>query len=401
MPPFKEYQTSQNDDGTLNIHGVEIFRLGTHKGFTYDSEWAEKAIATHQKLQAEGFQPSVIIGHNEPGQAEEKPAKGFFRDLKIDGELILADLVGIQPDTYEALKRKEYPHRSVELINPEENRFSALALLGGTSPYHKLPVLEVFQEHPEATWVHFQGVDLQVQMDRDDKLSKVREVYWKMMEAVDRIAYDQDMTDDDKVTEIKAILSQGVEMMQTEVETFKEEQTMPPIKDEKQFTEEYTRKFAEEHGITPEEAVKRAKAAEESLAKEREEKRIAGIAAFGETLKQGGLAPKFADRVVGLLTAMPADTTVKFADGATQPGVDAIKALFTDMVDAGKKNELGVPFGETTAKPAENATLKLGVSEDSEDPMADRKAVHEKARELMRQEPKLSYNEALNRVISA
>jgi transcriptional regulator with XRE-family HTH domain len=153
LSQFKEYQTRTNDDGTIDVLGVEIFELGQHKGFDYDETWAQKTLDTHQQLAYKnGYLPSIIIGHNNGD--EEKPAKGRMANFALDGSYITCDYNRVPPEMYESLKKGEYPHRSVEVI-PGEHRFTALALLGGTSPHHKLPNLEVFGEEPDAVPVLF------------------------------------------------------------------------------------------------------------------------------------------------------------------------------------------------------------------------------------------------------
>jgi len=164
MKQFKQYAHDANEDGSINVRDLDIFRLGRHKGFSYTKEWAGDAIGNFEKEKKDGFFPSVIIGHNKEGQAEEKPARGFLDNMKLVGNDIVADLVKIPSRVFEELKTRAYPHRSVE-VNPDKKRISALALLGGTTPFHKLPIMEFLDETDEDAVVIDHELFAQVDMD--------------------------------------------------------------------------------------------------------------------------------------------------------------------------------------------------------------------------------------------
>jgi len=164
MKQFKQYAHDVNDDKSVNIRGLEIFRLGRHKGFPYTKEWAKEAIGNFEKEKKDGFFPSVIIGHNKEGQADEKPARGFLDNLVVKGNEIVTDLVKIPAAVFEELKNRAYPHRSVE-VNPDKKRINALALLGGTAPFHKLPIMEFLDETDDEAVVIDHELFAQVDMD--------------------------------------------------------------------------------------------------------------------------------------------------------------------------------------------------------------------------------------------
>lgn len=399
---FKEYQTRQNDDGTFDVVGVEIFRLGNHKGYDYTPEWGDNAVATHQQLQEAGYRPSVIIGHNDG--ASEKPAKGFLENIRRDGELIVADISKITPDTYDALKKREYPHRSVELINPEDHRFSALALLGGTAPYHKLPVLEVFQEHPEATWLHFDGMNLELQMQRDGKFAKLREIWWRMWEAIDQ-ALHNDGSDEDKDEQVKSILDQGSGLISDEASNFKEGNGMPE-KTMQEFSAEYSQQFKEKYGVTPEEAAERAREYQEKARRYEEEienrkvqQRQDDLRSFGEALKNDHhLSPAVVDDVIiPLAGLLPADGDVKFGE-KDMPLAAAFKEVVEKIVAAAETEKLFVPYGERVAHGNGNVNTGFDNRDDVDPELA---ALDKKAMKLMAEDPQLKYEEAILRVVSA
>lgn len=136
---FKQYQYDTNSDGSVNIRNVEIFIPGRHKGYDYNEEWWQKTINNFQSQKGGGYLPSVIIGHNDG--KEEKPAKGFLDNLSMDFGFIKADIVKVPVNIFNDIKDRAYPHRSVE-VNPDNNKLNALALLGGTTPHFKLPIME-------------------------------------------------------------------------------------------------------------------------------------------------------------------------------------------------------------------------------------------------------------------
>lgn len=395
MKAFKEYQTSQNTDNTYNIQGVEIFRLGNHKGFDYSEDWGQATVANHADLQQQGYRPSVIIGHNAPG-GEEKPSKGFLENVRLDGNVMVADITHVHPETFESLRKKEYPHRSVEFVNPKDHRFSALALLGGTSPYHKLPVMEVFSEtvSPEdgKTWLHFDGVNLELQMDTDKKLGGLREVFWRMMEAVENILRGDD-SDADKHKDVKAVLEDGTNLLNNAANNFKEGDDMP----DNQFNEAaYSAQFKEKYGYTPDEAAERAKAADASMRKFREEQRNKDIKTFCAAQKTAGLSPAIADEsLLNFLACLDDETDHQFSDGKSTV-LAAAKRLVEGIVTAAKGGNLLVPFKEETETPDNDGNPNLSAFAEDE----NRAAIHQKALAKMKENSKLTYGEAVELVVS-
>lgn len=402
LSKFKEYQTRQNEDGTYDVLGVEIFRLGDHKGYQYTSQWGDKTAETHKALEEEGYRPSVIIGHND-GESE-KPAKGFLENVRRLDDLMVADITRISPETYDALKKREYPHRSVEFINPDDNRFSALALLGGTAPYHKLPVLEVFQEHPEATWLHFDGMNLELQMQRDEKFGKIREIWWRMWEAIEQVLHSGE-SDEEKDDEVRNLLDQGSGMISDHASNFKEGDGMPE-KTMQELSAEYTQQFKEKYGVTPEEAAEQAREYREKSRQYEEEaknrkiqQRQDDLKAFGEKLKhEHHLSPALVDELIlPLAGALPDDTEVKFGE-SNVPVLAAFKEVISKTVAAAEAESLFVPYGERVAHGSGDVNIGNEYREDVDPQLA---ALDKKAQQLMAAEPNLKYDEAIMRVVSA
>lgn len=131
-------------NGTMDIEGVPIFNVGlVRNGKTYDEAWANRAIEAHNKLkEADGYIPPVFIGHTTDG--EEKPAVGLFDNLRLQGRKLLADFKRVSADTYKQLKDGNWPSRSIEATNSEDDaRVLGLALLGSSTPACKFKPLHM------------------------------------------------------------------------------------------------------------------------------------------------------------------------------------------------------------------------------------------------------------------
>lgn len=148
------YQYTQAEDGTYTVNDVEIFELGKHRGFEFDDSWAQRAINWFQRMKTErSWLPPIIIGHNpDDPDAPEKPSVGTFDNLRHVGKMLVADMVGLGEDVFNDLRQRKYQNRSVE-VHDKSAMITALALLGGTEPYHKLPLLQFGNEQGE--WVTF------------------------------------------------------------------------------------------------------------------------------------------------------------------------------------------------------------------------------------------------------
>lgn len=134
----------QNSDHTCDVFEVPIFKLGTHRGFDYSSAWANRAIGNFKDDKRQGELPSLIVGHTED-DGTEKPAVGFADNLRLKGDWIFADFVKLSRKVFQELRQGMWPKRSVEAWD-DAARITAVALLGGTRPYHKFDLLGNFSE---------------------------------------------------------------------------------------------------------------------------------------------------------------------------------------------------------------------------------------------------------------
>jgi hypothetical protein len=351
---FKQYQTSTNDDGSINVHDVEIFKLGKHKGFDYSYSWAQQLLNNHRELEQTGYLPSVIIGHNDG--FEEKPARGFLQNIRLEGDVLKADITKIPEAVFQSLKNREYPHRSVE-VNPEDARITALALLGGTPPYHKLPIME-FSGKEGCEIIEFNESPAQ------GVLAEIRQMFAEFFERFKPAQAAENAT----------------------TETKEEDKGMSEVN----FAEE----FAAKHGITPEEAVKQLQQFKEQAARQAAEARKQRIAAFAEQLKTAEhVAPAVVDEIIKpFMEAFPADASVKF-DDKEFAGPEAVEALLKAVFAAAKENKLFVDFEEKTRHADSTGDNPLDVLFSDEAPDF-RKTLHNKALQIA-EEKNITYAEAL------
>jgi len=137
-----KYNFKKNPDGSYTVFGVPIFQLGTHRGFSYDNNWSQKLINNHSALEKQDWLPPIIIGHNDFRDIGEKPANGFLKNIRVENGLVVADFQMNTQQDFDLLKELKFPYRSIEVYN-EDAKISAVALLGGTEPYFKFPMLIV------------------------------------------------------------------------------------------------------------------------------------------------------------------------------------------------------------------------------------------------------------------
>lgn len=379
---FKQYTTDANEDGSINIRAVPVFELGKHKGFDYNQEWAEKALANFETQKTDDYFPPVIIGHNNGD--EEKPAKGFMDNLALDGDIVITDITKVPEATFGKLQDREYPNRSLE-VNPEKATITALALLGGTTPHFKLPIME-FGADPDGVVIDFaEEIDLKAAIDIEKKLDDVRDIWWKAMDFIHNTMSNTDKTEEEKKSEVKSLLEQGVEILGEAAKNFKinkqGEQIMAENK--KVFTEEelnnaknagFDEKFQKKFGKTYDEYMKDSEA-EVSKAKD------ARIKAFADKLKTRNIAPAIIDdMIVPFMEVVPSDkkTTVKFKEGDKETEVvalDALEQIFEKLFELDEKGSLVVDFSE-------KAKTKGGKTVEEQFGEEDEAKIHEKAVEI-------------------
>ena len=350
MDFFKKYKTKENKDGSFNVLEVPIFKLGKHRGFDYNKEWFEKAKANHIEGLKEGYLPSAIVGHD---GTEEKESVGFLDNLKLKGQNILADITKISPEFFEKIKKRAFPHRSIE-VHPEKAKISALALLGGTEPYHKLPVLEVFGEEKEGA-EYFDMEDeneltIKEEVAVSEELKKVRdtiEVINRRLWGVDR----EGKTIDEVIEGIEKIMKEAREALASLKNNEKKEEGEEKEMGTKDETtqEDFKEKFKEQQN--------------ETLKLQKQLKETENKAFFAE------LPDNLAPAIVGKLKAyFKADDKVKFADEdeAEISKEDALKQIIKDILEYAKEHKLMPEMDEKAKKGGEDKKADDFKSDDAD-----------------------------------
>lgn len=152
----KTYKPKKLEDGSFKIEAVEVFQLGEHRDFPFDSEWFERAVKNHQKFDKIGFAPNVIIGHG--SWDNENPVFGDFQNVRLDADGVTVLVDYMLPKNVDPRVFNDFPHRSVR-VNPERAYFAHVAQLGASEPHFKLPSMHIpdeFSADPEESYMVFE-----------------------------------------------------------------------------------------------------------------------------------------------------------------------------------------------------------------------------------------------------
>ncbi len=336
MEFFQKYKSTKNDDGSYNIEGVPIFVLGKHRNFEYDEKWFGNVQKNHAESKEKGFLPSVIVGHND-GKSE-KESIGFLDNLKLVGKEICSDITKVSAEIFEKLKNRAYPHRSIE-VSPKEAKITALALLGGTTPYHKMPIMEVFGE-AKAGIERF-GLEEKVseltiaeEVEVSGILRKVRDVFDIISRRLWRVGDTKSLPDIRK--EFEKITDEGKQAL-SNLEKEEDNKQDEKNEEEAQMSEnnQNEQKFQEKFEAEKAENLKLKKKLRE-----------AEIAKFMEGLPEN-LAPAVKEQIGDYLAA---DEVVKFAEGEELTKDDAFQKIVNSLLEYAKEKKLLVEMGETAEK---------------------------------------------------
>jgi hypothetical protein len=128
-------QAARNHSALHDIKNAEIFRTGKWNGDTYDESDLDSMIVAASQV---GFGVPIKQGHKD---VSGEPALGWVENLRREGGVLLADLVGLPEKIFEAIKDRAFDAVSAEIFwDLERNGASyprvlkALALLGAEVP---------------------------------------------------------------------------------------------------------------------------------------------------------------------------------------------------------------------------------------------------------------------------
>lgn len=148
------YKAVLEKDGTYTIHDVEIFLPYADEKIdppVMNADDLNLFVINHENQKAQAakkfgankkYLPRVHISHHEDGGTENNEGAGFLDNLRVNNEILYADLVKVPAEVVDAIGKGKYPYRSVEFVGDMPDvRIIGLALLESREPYHKLPML--------------------------------------------------------------------------------------------------------------------------------------------------------------------------------------------------------------------------------------------------------------------
>jgi hypothetical protein len=125
---------------TVTVSDIEICKPGV-----YTDANGTKIVVTLDTIaeMAAAYDPDLldapgVVGHPKT----DDPAYGWMRNLRVEGEILLCDLVDVDPEFAETLKAKRYKHKSLSFWRPTspgnpmpgKNYPKHLGLLGAKAP---------------------------------------------------------------------------------------------------------------------------------------------------------------------------------------------------------------------------------------------------------------------------
>ena len=366
---FKEYETDKNADGSINIRGLEIFKLCKRDGKDYDETWFQKALNLFASEKKEEYLPPAFVGHEET-EGKETEAIGFLDNLKLIGKTVVADIVKVPQAVFDSFKMRKFPNRSVEILT-NTGQIAGLAFLGKTRPFHKMPLMEFRDKEEETDQIIFQ----------DDDSSVVDQIKSAILEAFgivkNKFNEESEMTTEEKqklVADITADVTKQFEEKQDE-----------------HFNKMFAEKFEEKTGVSPE---KFDEQREEQAKKVFADSKKSAVESFKS------IAPAIVNGYIEPLIDMFQDDsskTVKFAEGEAEGNIfELFEAFAKSIVKHASDNTLVVDLEEHVRenKDDENPNFDakssyLAMSSD------DRVALDQKVTKYMADNKIESYDDAL------
>jgi hypothetical protein len=294
---LKKYNTTTNADGSVNIHGLDVFKLGTHKGHTFDDQWFSKALEMFHQEKEQGFSPAAVIGHKEDDRVET-PSIGQLDNLTLNQGVVYTDVLNIPADEFGELRKRKYPNRSLE-INPDNLQIQALSFLGKTRPYHKLPSL------------NFAEGDMQLRFSATQSESPIV------------IEYSEDSTIDNLMKKVDALYNKI-------------------FPDNHLDNKDTIMDFKEKHGMTAEEMLEQNQKLNAEVIAFREKANADQVIAFGESLVAKKMAPAVIDKAKVLFTSLQGNTKPITFDETDTTSTDLFSAMLNDVLTLSEKGELVV-----------------------------------------------------------
>lgn len=279
------------------IHDLEIFEAGTHRGKPYSEEDLDLMVQNFNDLK-EKIKPTLVVGHSEEQELLKDsgiPSAGWAESLKRIGTKLVATFKDVPKVIADLINKGAYKRVSSEIYNNFEDKGYALrrvALLGGEIPEVKTlqDVVALYADTLETTWVVF---DEGAQSKNGKEKEKV------MPEPI--IKLQEDITK----------LSEKVTALETENKALKGEK------------EQIVLKLSE-------------KETAETKSKARE---------MVKPFREAGLAPAVAERLEAFAEGLDNSKVEKFGE-ESHTQLAEFNSILGSMLKRGKDGKLLVQFGE-------------------------------------------------------
>ena len=369
MAEFKAYKTDINKDGSINIRDLEIFRLCERDGEKYDQNWFNNQVLAPFLAEKEmGYLPSAVIGHGEK-EGIEPESIALVDNLKLIKDTVYSDIMKISSDDFEnKFKKRKYPNRSVEL-HPETKQLMALAFLGKTRPFHKLPAMEFKGEKIIPISILFEEErtiqqTIKNRVENQEKERELGDIWWIGRDLIDEVSRNIDLTSEEKQKKAMILLDEMLALLKSEGEkyintfnekgistmkTFTEEEHKAILEAEKaKMSELLSKQFKEKHGVTPDEAMQKFTELQAKRIEDQKKIHQEKINRFCEDLKKDGFAPALVD-AYGKVRAFISDEkpVAKFDENGTELAVgDYLDQFVKSIFKYAKDGKLVIPEQE-------------------------------------------------------
>lgn len=138
-----EDRKDMNLPPTRTLRGVEIFRVGTWNGTKFNRKDLEGIVNAFKETKT-AVKPFLKLGHNDEQSVLERddlPAAGWVDDIRMEGNTIVADFVGIPQKIFDLIEAGAFRGRSIEIWREMKVAgkthpwlLTAVALLGSEVP---------------------------------------------------------------------------------------------------------------------------------------------------------------------------------------------------------------------------------------------------------------------------
>lgn len=371
----------------------EVFRCGDHTDSAgHKDTWTEERLDKIATYNAGKHEAPIVIGHPK----DNTPAFGWVEEVKRDGKTLLAKARGLVPEFVDMVKQGMFKKRSISLYG--DGTLRHIGFLGAMPPAVKGLADIAFEEKDDSITIDFGEKEMII----GHMLERMRDLFIEQFgqEKADRVIARFDLEALKQITE-----ERQEETAEPEEETEEPEQPVPEFKETvtkkkgggKVAKEKKAEAVEVVNDFTEETAAKEKEFAErEAALTAREEKVKAGerevvrkeIASFIEAnVLEGKLTPALVKAGMGLDNfmekLMDSDAVVEFSEDNKQVK-QSVNEYFRSFVSGLKQV---VPFG------------KMDYT-DTPDPVGTAAAdkISVLTSNLMKEKPKLTYNQAFTEV---